>query len=88
MNTENNMDTQVNTSPDERNNTKTKWKCCLLGTSDPSCLRFSISAILSSFVMIFASSMLAFARLDCPEQNTYIGLITLILGYWLKSPLD
>lgn len=65
-----------------------EWKCCLCGTSDRNCLRFSITAILSGFIMIFSAGMLAFADLPCPEQNTFVGLITLVLGYWLKSPLD
>lgn len=69
-------------------NDRVRWKCCLLGSSNPNCLRFSISAFLSSFVMIFSAVMLGFKNLDCPEQNTYISLITLVLGYWLKSPLD
>ena len=64
------------------------WRCCLCGTSDRNCLRFSITAILSGFIMLFSAGMLAFANLPCPEQNTMVGLITLTLGYWLKSPLD
>lgn len=64
------------------------WRCCICGTSDRNCLRFSITAILSSFIMIFSAGMLAFVDLPCPEQNTFVGLITLVLGYWLKSPLD
>ena len=75
----------------ERQNTDKKkelWKCCICGTSDRNCLRFSITAILSGFVLLFSSAMLAFADLPCSEQNTMVGLMTLTLGYWLKSPLD
>ena len=72
----------------EQENNKDIWKCCLCGTSDRNCLRFSLTAILSGFIMLFSSGMLAFADLPCPEQNTFTGLITLVLGYWLKSPLD
>ena len=64
------------------------WRCCLFGDSNPNCLRFSITASISCFILFFSSGMLAFVELPCPEQNTFTGLITLILGYWLKSPLD
>ena len=72
----------------DSNRRKDLWKCCICGTSDRNCLRFSITAILSGFVLIFSSAMLAFADLPCSEQNTMVGLMTLTLGYWLKSPLD
>lgn len=65
-----------------------EWHCCLFGDSNPNALRFSITASLSCFIMLFSASMLAFTNLPCSEQNTFIGLITLVLGYWLKSPLD
>ena len=64
------------------------WHCCLFGDSNPNALRFSITAGLSCFILLFSSGMLAFADLPCQEQNTFVGLITLVLGYWLKSPLD
>ena len=65
-----------------------EWHCCLFGDSNPNALRFSITAGLSCFIMLFSAVMLAFMNLPCPEQNTFVGLITLVLGYWLKSPLD
>ena len=65
-----------------------EWHCCLFGDSNPNALRFSITAGLSCFIMGFSACMLAFVDLPCSEQNTFIGLITLVLGYWLKSPLD
>ena len=64
------------------------WKCCLFGTSDRNCVRFITIAAFSFFIIGFSASMLAFADLPCAEQNTFVGLITLILGFWLKSPLD
>jgi len=76
-------DTSQNTS--ESN----KWRCCCLPyTSHPKCVRISIIASLSFFILIFSSCMLAFKDLDCNEQHTYIGLITLISGFWMRSPLD
>jgi hypothetical protein len=72
-------------TPEQNSN---MWRCCLCGTSDRNCLRFSTTAILSSFIMIFSTGMIAFVDLTCPEQNTFVGLITLILGFWMKSPLD
>ena len=77
-------------SPDENDVERNSniWKCCLFGTSDRNCVRFSTVAVLSFFIIGFSASMLAFADLPCQEQHTFVGLITLILGFWLKSPLD
>jgi hypothetical protein len=64
------------------------WNCCLFGSSDRNCLRFITITSLSFFIVGFSASMLAFADLPCQEQHTFVGLITLILGFWLKSNLD
>lgn len=61
------------------------WNCCLFGSSDRNCLRFITITSLSFFIIGFSAAMLAFADLPCEEQHTFVGLITLILGFWLKS---
>lgn len=72
----------------ERRDPNTQWRCCLCGISDRGALRFAMTAMLSTLLMLFSCGMLAFANPPCSEQNTFVGLITLTIGYWLKSPLD
>jgi hypothetical protein len=64
------------------------WHCCLWGGSDRRALRFCMTALLSSTLMLFSCGMIALADLSCAEQNTFVAMITLTIGYWLKSPLD
>lgn len=71
-----------------RDVSNTQWRCCLCGISDRGALRFTMTAVLSTILLLFSCGMLAFANLPCPEQHTFVGLITLTIGYWLKSPLD
>lgn len=68
--------------------TRTQWRCCLCGISDRGALRFAMTAVLSTILLLFSCGMLAFADLPCSETQTFVGLITLTIGYWLKSPLD
>lgn len=65
------------------------WRCCLCGGSDRRALRFCMTASLSTMLMLFSCGMIAFAKdLGCSDKQTFVGMITLTIGYWLKSPLD
>ena len=63
------------------------WKLCTCGTIDKRLLifagNFSISIIMLSFSIVKLST-----SKECEEQNTYVGIITLILGIWVKSPMS
>ena len=66
---------------------KYQLKTCCGPRSDSRLLVFSASLLLSTIVLIFSCVQLM--RLDdCNHQNLYVGVITLILGLWLKSPAD
>ena len=64
------------------------WKTCLCGSSDKRLLTFVAMITISISILVFCFFMIANRSLTCPELNTYIGLISLILGVWLKSPLS
>lgn len=64
------------------------WKTCLCGSSDRRLLTFVANLSISISILVFCFFMIGNRSLSCPELNTYIGLISLILGVWLKSPLS
>ena len=64
-----------------------QWKVCCGGSTDRRVLTFVASLSLSTIIMIFSCYQLT-RGLDCSQENTYIGLITLIIGFWMKSPLS
>ena len=70
------------------NDNKEIWKCCTGTMSDKRLLRFVAMLGITGPVLLFSIAMLSMRDLSCPEQNTFIGLITLILGTWLKSPIE
>ena len=60
--------------------------CCGNHSSDKRLLIFISSLSISLLVLILCCYQLV-NKSDCQSQNTYVGLITLIIGIWLKSPL-
>jgi hypothetical protein len=60
--------------------------CCTRRTSDRRLLTFIASLSLSSIIVIFSCHMLSRDHISCSSENTYVGLISLILGVWLRSP--
>ena len=64
------------------------WKTCLCGSSDRRLLTFVANLSISISILSFCFFMIGNRSLSCPELNTYVGLISLILGVWLKSPLS
>ena len=64
------------------------WKTCLCGSSDKRLLTFVAMISISISILVFCFFMIANRSLSCPELNTYISLISLILGIWVKSPLS
>ena len=57
--------------------------CCLV--MDKRALSFFSTLSISFTVIVFCIVKLSIVE-SCEEQNTYIGLLTLILGIWIRSP--
>lgn len=71
----------------ENNEAKNILKTCCGTTSDKRLLVFVSSFTISMFTALFACIQLI--RLDdCHSQNTYTGLLTLIIGLWIRSPIS
>ena len=60
--------------------------CC--GTvSDKRLLVFVSSITISSMTLAFSFYQLS-KGLDCQSENLYVGFVSLIIGYWCRSPLQ
>lgn len=85
------MDLQAEVTRDlERQSTmgSNLWKTCLCGSSDKRLLIFTANLSISISILVFCFFMIGNRTLSCPELQTYVGLISLILGIWVKSPLS
>ena len=70
---------------DDKNNDN-QWHSCCFKTSDKRLLKFISIFTISISVLIFSFYKLS-TDITYDEQNTYIGLITLIIGIYIKSPV-
>jgi hypothetical protein len=61
-----------------------EWQSCCV-TMDKEATIFFSQLVISVFVLLFCVYQLC-VLLDCDSQQTYIGLLTLIIGVWLPSP--
>jgi len=68
-------------------NDNNEWKTCCGRTSDRRLLQFIASLSISILILIFSCYKLS-QELGCTTENVYVGLITLIIGFWVKSPID
>ena len=64
------------------------WQTCLGCKSDKRLLIFIGNAIISFIILGFSISKLSYENIQPDDKNTYIGLVTLIVGIWVKSPLS
>jgi hypothetical protein len=71
------------TPPPEKTNT---LKCCSGGSTDRRLLVFISTLTISLLTILFSIYQLVNLN-DCHSQNTYIGILTLILGIWIRSPI-
>ena len=62
-------------------------KTCCGRPSDRRLLIFIASILISVIVIVFSCYKLADPNIDCSSQNTFVGIISLIVGVWLRSPL-
>lgn len=62
------------------------WRSCCNLKSDKRLLVFS-SNLTISLILLFFSIYKLNQELNCTDQNLYVGFISLITGYWIRSPL-
>ena len=70
----------------ERHHRENTYQSCCGQTSDKRLLVFISTLSISLLLLTFSCFMLATHK-ECESQNTYVGLITLIVGVWMKSPI-
>ena len=63
-----------------------QYRTCCGAMSDKRLLIFISSLSISLLILCFSCYKLAHNN-DCQNQNTYVGLISLIIGIWIKSPI-
>ncbi len=74
----------VSVSPD----TKHKLESCLGGSTDKRLYVLVVQSLISLGLVIFSLIMLSDKTLDCSKDNLYSNILTLIVAYWIKSPLS
>lgn len=77
----------IHTEEDRKKHEDNQLNTCCGKPSDKRLLIFISSLSISLLVLTFCCFQLV-NKPDCQSQNTYVGLITLIIGIWLKSPLS
>ena len=60
--------------------------CCSKRKTDRRLLTFISLFSISVMVLSFSFYMLT-TDLDCNQESVYVGLISMIVGIWMKSPL-
>ena len=61
------------------------WKSCLGCETDRRAVQYFTQIVIISFVMVFCVYQLT-VNDDCPNQQTYTGLLTLLLGLLIPNP--
>lgn len=75
----------INTKIDcDKKESQIIWRSCCLEMDKRAVVFFTTLGI-SVAVMIFCGVKLSFAD-TCEETNTWMALLTLILGIWIKTP--
>lgn len=71
----------------EEREQENQLKTCCNTVSDKRLLMFISSFCISMVIIVFSCFQLM--RLDdCQSQNSYMGLLSLIVGIWIRSPLS
>lgn len=61
---------------------------CCSGTSDKRFHTLIIQSVISLSVITLSIVKLSDHTLNCEQTNVYIGLLTMMIGIWVKSPLS
>jgi hypothetical protein len=67
---------------------KHRLESCIGGSTDKRLYILVVQTIISLALVIFSLVMLGDKNLDCSKDNLYSSILTLIVGYWIKSPLS
>jgi len=78
----------INNEPEQQSEETYQWNSCCMRKTDSRLLTFIASFFISIILLIFSCYQLTRPDIDCASENIYISLITLIIGYWMKSPLS
>jgi membrane-bound ClpP family serine protease len=68
---------------DEINN---KWQSCCNKTTDKRLLRYISTSVISGSILTLSIVKLM-SDIDCEDKNLYVGLLTMVLGIYIKSPI-
>jgi len=79
---------KCNTDNTISTNNKHKLESCMGGSTDKRLYILVVQTIISLALVIFSLIMLGDKNLDCSKDNLYSSILTLIVGYWIKSPLS
>jgi hypothetical protein len=71
----------------EDENQKNKIDTCCGTVSDRRLLTFIATFSISLVVLLFSFIKLLYA-VSCEETNVYVGLVSVIVGFYIKSPLS
>lgn len=69
---------------ESENDLTNHWKSCCFELDKRSTVFFSTYTM--SLILVFFCIYKLAGELPCPEQNAYIGLLTLIIGVYIKTP--
>ena len=61
--------------------------CCFSRSTDKRLYILVVQTILSFVIVIFSVLMLTDKNINCERSSLFSSLISLILGYWVPSPL-
>jgi hypothetical protein len=86
-NNEEKKEITINIDPDEQQWARENfWKSCCGSTIDKRAASFFTQLGISSVVIIFCLYKLVVHTGDCSESQTYMSLLTLILGIYIPNP--
>lgn len=64
-----------------------KIETCCSGTSSKKFYILIVQSVISGGVITLSLVKLSNEHLDCSQTNVYVGLLTMLIGIWIKSPL-
>ena len=81
-------DTKKHTTTESIRDDNRLESCCFTNSTDKRLYVLIVQTIISIGIIVFCSVMLADPEINCERGNTFVSLLSLVFGYWLKSPLS
>ena len=72
---------------DESLDPEDRFKCCTGSSTDKRLLLFIANLSISLMVIVFCCYMLSRVDINCESQHVYVGLLSAVVFYWVKSPV-